>query len=213
MFITFILLISSFNYIYLSAENYKCKASDVNREIEIGDEVTLCIHSQKKGIKIAYKLKVDEYSIITMESGFDYLAKNESKAQTPVLLRDLSKKNNFRRIKEEFFDEKKKINLEQNNNNGNEDNTINTDNIEANTISNSHIDNTNNEESSDESSDKKIENENYGDKFVAQIGDKITQYPSVIIIFLLYNLYFIYFYSSIFYLMTKRTKKFLLFLV
>ena len=79
--ITFILLISSFNYIYLSTENYKCKASDVNREIEIGDEVTLCIHSQKKGIKIAYKLKVDEYSIITMESGFDYLAKNESKAQ------------------------------------------------------------------------------------------------------------------------------------
>ena len=93
----FLILISSFNYINLQANDnkFKCKKEDVNREIEIGDEVTLCIHSKELNQKIAYKLKVDKYSIITIKGGFEKLIPNmpdedsKSKETDSMRLRNL----------------------------------------------------------------------------------------------------------------------------
>ena len=99
-FLIFLIITSSFNYINLEDTSlpYKCKNSDINREIEIGDEVTLCIHSIEKNIKIAYKLKVDKYSIITIKNGYDYLTKTQGDdSQTPGT--DNSRLRNYHVIK------------------------------------------------------------------------------------------------------------------
>ena len=49
---------------------YKCKPEDSEKEVEIGDEVTLCIHTFELHKKVAFKIKVDEYSIISMKDAF-----------------------------------------------------------------------------------------------------------------------------------------------
>ena len=76
MFRSFFLLIISFLIISLVESEFNCKKEDIEREIEIGDIVTLCIHSREKDTKVAYKLKVDEYSIITILGGYGNLTQN-----------------------------------------------------------------------------------------------------------------------------------------
>ena len=76
MFRAFFLLIISFLIISLVESEYNCKKEDKDREIEIGDIVTLCIHSREQDTKVAYKLKVDEYSIITILGGYGNLTQN-----------------------------------------------------------------------------------------------------------------------------------------
>lgn len=76
MFSSFFLLIISFLIISLVESEFNCKKEDIDREIEIGDIVTLCIHSREKDTKVAYKLKVDEYSIITILGGYGNLTQN-----------------------------------------------------------------------------------------------------------------------------------------
>ena len=76
MFRSFFLLIISFLIISLVESEFNCKKEDKDREIEIGDIVTLCIHSREKDTKVAYKLKVDEYSIITILGGYGNLTQN-----------------------------------------------------------------------------------------------------------------------------------------
>ena len=76
MFRSFFLLIISFLIISLVESEYNCKKEDKVREIEIGDIVTLCIHSREQDKKVAYKLKVDEYSIITILGGYGNLTQN-----------------------------------------------------------------------------------------------------------------------------------------
>ena len=76
MFSSFFLLIISFLIISLVESEYNCKKEDKDREIEIGDIVTLCIHSREQDTKVAYKLKVDEYSIITILGGYGNLTQN-----------------------------------------------------------------------------------------------------------------------------------------
>jgi hypothetical protein len=53
---------------------YKCKTSDTEREVEIGDEVTLCLHVPELKRKVVFKLKVDEHSVISIEKGFNKIA-------------------------------------------------------------------------------------------------------------------------------------------
>ena len=76
MFSSFFLLIISFLIISLVESEFNCKKEDIDREIEIGDIVTLCIHSREQDTKVAYKLKVDEYSIITILGGYGNLTQN-----------------------------------------------------------------------------------------------------------------------------------------
>ena len=76
MFRSFFLLIISFLIISLVESEFNCKKEDIDREIEIGDIVTLCIHSREQDKKVAYKLKVDEYSIITILGGYGNLTQN-----------------------------------------------------------------------------------------------------------------------------------------
>ena len=76
MFRSFFLLIISFLIISLVESEFNCKKEDIDREIEIGDIVTLCIHSREQDTKVAYKLKVDEYSIITILGGYGNLTQN-----------------------------------------------------------------------------------------------------------------------------------------
>ena len=75
MFITtiFLLLFS------ISTNNniYKCKSGDTTKNIEIGDEVTVCLHSLNFHKKVAFKLKVDEYTVISIEDGFSRLVKSK----------------------------------------------------------------------------------------------------------------------------------------
>ena len=53
---------------------YKCKPSDTEGEVEIGDEVTLCLHIPEQKKKVVFKLKVDEHSVISIENGFNKIA-------------------------------------------------------------------------------------------------------------------------------------------
>ena len=165
----FLLLISSFNFISSSAEEYKCKNEDINREIEIGDEVTICLHSKEKKKKIAYKLKVDKYSIITIEGGYNaFKPENTNSQQTRTLSED-SQKSRFRNMIKE-----------PDNNEGEAIPTTSITEPKTTTISHktSEISTTQVTEPEPDSSEI-VENPDDKAKFVAQIGDKMTQYPSV----------------------------------
>jgi hypothetical protein len=191
-FLIFLIITSSFNYINLEDTSlpYKCKNSDINREIEIGDEVTLCIHSIEKNIKIAYKLKVDKYSIITIKNGYDYLTKTQGDdSQTPGT--DNSRLRNL--IYEPNGEDKKDI-IKENSEEFGANGLVNRDEIPI----------------LGEGKEKEKENEGEKEKVakvIAQIGDKMTKYPSVSVIFII----FIYFIFS--YIIKKREQKFLLYSV
>ena len=190
----FLILISSFNYISLSADQYKCRQSDINREIEIGDEVTICLHSKEKKQKIAYKLKVDKYSIITIKGGFEaFQPESTNPEQNPSPSEDTTKYR-FRNMIKEGNNDEEKI-LAENQNPNLEETTNPTIELETTQVT---------DEQKEEQNETDIIEENPDDKrkFFAQIGDKMTQYPSVSIfnIYIYINIFFdigFYLYSYI----------------
>ena len=218
----FLILISSFNYINLQAndDKFKCKKEDVNREIEIGDEVTLCIHSKELNQKIAYKLKVDKYSIITIKGGFEKLIPNmpdedsKSKETDSMRLRNLIYDSNVE-DKRDNLGEKGENKDKENNEETLCDDNENNDDSRLLTL----------EEEKEEEEEKEKEKEGEGEedekgeeeeekdenvaKVIAQIGDKMTQYPSVSVIFII----FIYFIFRYIVKKMKQQKKYLLYLV
>jgi len=221
----FLILISSFNYINLQAndDKFKCKKEDVNREIEIGDEVTLCIHSKELNQKIAYKLKVDKYSIITIKGGFEKLIPNmpdedsKSKETDSMRLRNLIYDSNVE-DKRDNLGEKGENKDKENNEETLFDDNENNDDSRLLTLE---------EEKEEEEEEKEKEKEGEGEgeedekgeeeeekdenvaKVIAQIGDKMTQYPSVSVIFII----FIYFIFRYIVKKIKQQKKYLLYLV
>jgi len=219
----FLILISSFNYINLQAndDKFKCKKEDVNREIEIGDEVTLCIHSKELNQKIAYKLKVDKYSIITIKGGFEKLIPNmpdedsKSKETDSMRLRNLIYDSNVE-DKRDNLGEKGENKDKENNEEILFDDNENNDDSRLLTLE---------EEKKEEEEEKEKEKEGEGEedekgeeeeekdenvaKVIAQIGDKMTQYPSVSVIFII----FIYFIFRYIVKKMKQQKKYLLYLV
>jgi len=156
MFAQFFLLILFFQYINSSEDDFKCRTSDINKTIEIGDEVTLCLHSKELGKKIAYKIKADEYTIVTINEGFKHLKpeeqedtpKDESENESKRYLRRMLLEPNYEN-EEEKFSENDYLTAE-------------------------------NSSTPTEPEEEEI-NDNPDDKsrIVAQIGDIITKYPSV----------------------------------
>ena len=156
MFAQIFLLILFFQYINSSEDDFKCRTSDINKTIEIGDEVTLCLHSKELGKKIAYKIKVDEYTIVAINEGFKNL-KPEEQEDTPKDELENESKRYLRRMllepnyenEEEKFSENDYLTAE-------------------------------NSSTPTEPEEEEI-NDNPDDKsrIVAQIGDIITKYPSV----------------------------------
>ena len=86
-----ILLLLSFS----SEDNvYKCRSSDTDEKVEIGDEVILCIHVPELKKKVAFKLKVDEYSAISIENGFNKIVLPKEENNLGRLLIEEDPKNN-----------------------------------------------------------------------------------------------------------------------
>ena len=204
LFFLFILFsISSF--VISDVSDFKCRTKDIDNEFAIGDEVTLCLHSYFNKKKIAYKLKVDEYSIITMKEGFKAFVKDEENPESSTIperseitesattspKEEENKEVLLRRIKYEPNPEKEEKFQD------NEGVTSTIDGEVISTIDKNSIFTQNPEENpttntnSDIPSTEEIYEDEPGDKtkFVAQIGDKITKYPTVI-----NNDYIIYFY-------------------
>ena len=221
--IIFLILISSFNCVNIEGNEFKCKNEDINREIEIGDEVTLCIHSLGLNKKIAYKLKVDKYSIITIKGGFEKLIPNmpdedsKSKETDSMRLRNLIYDSNVE-DKRDNLGEKGENKDKENNEETLFDDNENNDDSRLLTLE---------EEKKEEEEEKEKEKEGEGEgeedekgeeeeekdenvaKVIAQIGDKMTQYPSVSVIFII----FIYFIFRYIVKKMKQQKKYLLYLV
>ena len=57
---------------------YCCKPSDTEQSVEIGNEITLCLHARTLGRKVAFKINVDDYTVISIEEGFSKLITTES---------------------------------------------------------------------------------------------------------------------------------------
>jgi hypothetical protein len=157
MFVNFFLLLSIFQYINLSLKDFSCRNSDINRTIEIGDEVTLCLHSKELKRKVAFKLKVDEYTIVTINDGYEKLIPKEENTNNNEA------ENNNRNVRRLVYDpnndEKEQQYLEDN-----EPTTAPT---------------------TEPTEEIIIDNPDDRAKIVAQIGDKITQYPGVIIFYII----------------------------
>ena len=82
-----IIILLFLSYISANDKVYKCRPSDTEGEVEIGDEVTLCLHVQEQKKKVAFKLKVDEHTVISIENGFNKIAlPNESENSKTRLL-------------------------------------------------------------------------------------------------------------------------------
>ena len=181
----FIIFISSFNNICVSEKVYKCKNEDINREIEIGDEVTLCLHSRELGKKIAYKLKVDKYSIITIKGGYPQLIPPNESDEESNGSPGVSGNYKFRNMRKEGYDGEKLENQPQNIGDNGEivDNSDDKSDISDTIDMNNDI--------TDEDSEEEIFDNPYDKaKVLAQIGDKMTKYPSVIYIFFICILIF-----------------------
>jgi len=74
-FVLFILIFPSKEDI---PEDYKCSPLAV-KKLKLGDEVVLCIHMKQLKEKVAIRLRVDEYSMFSVE-GFYEKYKNYSEA-------------------------------------------------------------------------------------------------------------------------------------
>ena len=217
----FLILISSFNYINLQAndDKFKCKKEDVNREIEIGDEVTLCIHSKELNQKIAYKLKVDKYSIITIKGGFEKLIPNmpdedsKSKETDSIRLRNLIYDSNVEDKRDNLGEKGENKDKENNEETLFDDNENNDDSRLLTLEEEKEEEEEEKEKEGEGEEDEKGEEEEEKDenvaKVIAQIGDKMTQYPSVSVIFII----FIYFIFRYIVKKMKQQKKYLLYLV
>ena len=86
------LILSSLISTEYTPYNYTCKPSDTQSDLEIGDEVTLCLHSKNLKKKVAFKIVVDDYSVISINNGFSKLVseiekekeKEEESSQTDI---------------------------------------------------------------------------------------------------------------------------------
>ena len=78
-FILFIYISFIFNYIPFvysqghSNPNQKFKCSTTAHDLKVGDEVILCIHIIPKNKKVAIKIKVDEYSMLSFNKIYDLI--------------------------------------------------------------------------------------------------------------------------------------------
>ena len=78
-FILFIYISFIFNYIPFvysqghSNPNQKFKCSTTAHDLKVGDEVILCIHIIPKNQKVAIKIKVDEYSMLSFNKIYDLI--------------------------------------------------------------------------------------------------------------------------------------------
>ena len=188
MFIFFFLLLNLNIFLIknISQDDLICKKSDINKEIEIGDEVTLCLHSKEQKLKIASKLKVDEYSIVTIEGGFSKLATEDTQGATTVL------RNNEQNPEINKYRRRMVIEPEENNNNKYFANNPNS--ITTNIVNTHHIIETTtrttmqptptqtslNSVTPTQTPEEEEINPDDKSQIIAQIGDKFTQYPSVI---------------------------------
>ena len=172
MFVNFFLLLSIFQYINLSLKDFSCRNSDINRTIEIGDEVTLCLHSKELKRKVAFKLKVDEYTIVTINDGYEKLRPKEENTNNNEA--ENSNGNIRRLVYDPNNDEKEHKYLEDN-----EPTTPSP------SITPTQTKVTTEAPTTEPTEEIIIDNPDDRAKIVAQIGDKITQYPGVIIFYII----------------------------
>jgi len=78
-FILLIYIFFIFNYIPFvysqesSNPNQKFRCSTTAHDLKVGDEVILCIHIIPKNQKVAIKIKVDEYSMLSFNKIYDLI--------------------------------------------------------------------------------------------------------------------------------------------
>ena len=162
---------------------YKCKPEDSEKEVEIGDEVTLCIHTIELQKKVAFKIKVDEYSIISIKDAFTKI----------VLSKEDGTKNSGRRLesirnlKYESIYEDDPDNPSTPNTSSEAPSTPDTFSQDPSTPDTS----TPSEEPSTPSDQTEVEEQ---EEFITQIGNVKNKYPNV----MLYIFYFYFFNIVIF---------------
>ena len=173
MFRSFFLLIISFLIISLVESEYNCKKEDKDREIEIGDIVTLCIHSREKDTKVAYKLKVDEYSIITILGGYGNLTqniKNNNVNSQPNQNNVEENNSRYRRMKYESIGEGNNKEIPKQVDDAGANIEESSTPLITNSITNNPV----------EPSDEDLYDPADKSRFLVQIGGIMTKYPSVI---------------------------------
>lgn len=190
MFRSFFLLIISFLIISLVESEYNCKKEDKDREIEIGDIVTLCIHSREQDTKVAYKLKVDEYSIITILGGYGNLTqniKNNNVNSQPNQNNAEENNSRYRRMKYESIGEGNNKEIPKQVDDAGANIEESSTPLITNSITNNpgvsditDITNITNNTDIVEPSDEDLYDPADKSRFLVQIGGIMTKYPSVI---------------------------------
>ena len=190
MFSSFFLLIISFLIISLVESEFNCKKEDIDREIEIGDIVTLCIHSREKDTKVAYKLKVDEYSIITILGGYGNLTqniKNNNVNSQPNQNNVEENNSRYRRMKYESIGEGNNKEIPKQVDDAGANIEESSTPLITNSITNNpgvsditDITNITNNTDIVEPSDEDLYDPADKSRFLVQIGGIMTKYPSVI---------------------------------
>jgi hypothetical protein len=190
MFRSFFLLIISFLIISLVESEYNCKKEDKDREIEIGDIVTLCIHSREQDTKVAYKLKVDEYSIITILGGYGNLTqniKNNNVNSQPNQNNVEENNSRYRRMKYESIGEGNNKEIPKQVDDAGANIEESSTPLITNSITNNpgvsditDITNITNNTDIVEPSDEDLYDPADKSRFLVQIGGIMTKYPSVI---------------------------------
>ena len=190
MFSSFFLLIISFLIISLVESEFNCKKEDIDREIEIGDMVTLCIHSREKDTKVAYKLKVDEYSIITILGGYGNLTqniKNNNVNSQPNQNNVEENNSRYRRMKYESIGEGNNKEIPKQVDDAGANIEESSTPLITNSITNNpgvsditDITNITNNTDIVEPSDEDLYDPADKSRFLVQIGGIMTKYPSVI---------------------------------
>ena len=141
--VTFYLILS---FILTNNDFYKCKTSDTENAVEIGNEVTLCIHTLNSHKKVPFKLKVDENTIISVKEGFSNIVKSKEKDSG-----NNEDTSSIRRL----------------------------NNIKFRNLLNNEESDMNDDINDGESSDEAIINDEIKEEFLGQIGNVITNFPSV----------------------------------
>ena len=58
----------------INTTEYECQEFNETIELEIGNEIILCIHIPELRKKVPFKIKVDEYSLLTINQGFSFFS-------------------------------------------------------------------------------------------------------------------------------------------
>ena len=58
----------------INTTEYECQEFNETIELEIGNEIILCIHVPELSKKVPFKIKVDEYSLLTINQGFSFFS-------------------------------------------------------------------------------------------------------------------------------------------